>query len=92
MTPTSLPLSGWSTSLRCAALETLIDGLRKKYPLATIGFVTPWRVDRPGFKEIIDEIRGVCAAKSVQLLDMASLGVIDPNDPALPLQVFPRPQ
>ncbi|MDE6532290.1 MAG: SGNH/GDSL hydrolase family protein [Muribaculaceae bacterium] len=75
----------------CKGLDTLLSGLREKYPEAKIGFVTPWAVDRQYFKEVTDQIRKACAAHGVPVLDMASMGVIDVNNPEFRARYFQGP-
>lgn len=51
------------------SLDHLLTNLRIKYPHAHIGYVTPWYVDRPGFKEVVDVILEVCDKHNVPVLD-----------------------
>lgn len=75
-----------------AALNTLIDSLRAKYPGVAIGYVTPWAVDRPMFPEVIASIKEVCAKRGVPVLDAASTSGIDPNDPEFRARFFQGPK
>lgn len=75
----------------CKGLDTLLDGLRARYPSAALGFVTPWAVDRPYFAEVTGQIRKACAARGVALLDTSVCGIIDPNDPAFRARYFQGP-
>ena len=61
-------------------LDSLCTGLRQKYPYAAIGFVTPWAVERPGFAEVIQTIREVCASHDFPVLDAARTSGILPMD------------
>lgn len=63
-----------------AGLAGFIDGLRKRYPRATLVFVTPWAVERPFFAEVIAAIKEETAKAGVACYDAASLSDIDPND------------
>ncbi len=51
------------------SVSKLIDNVRMHCPNATLGWVTPWYVDRPGFKETIKIIKKVCRRKHVPVLD-----------------------
>ena len=51
------------------SLVCLIKGIRQHCPKARIGFVTPWDVDRPGFRQVCKVIRKVCKAYNVPVLD-----------------------
>jgi hypothetical protein len=61
----SLAMFADSLSLLC---ERLID----KYPDAKLAFVTPWNVERPGFRQVISKIKDVCASYSIPVFDAAS--------------------
>ena len=61
-------------------LDSLCTGLRHKYPQAAIGFVTPWAVERPGFVEVTQTIREVCASHDFPVLDAARTSGIQPMD------------
>lgn len=65
----------------CTGLDTLLAGLKEKYPEAKIGFVTPWAVDRQYFPEVTQQIREACKAHGIKVLDMAAMNVIDVNNP-----------
>lgn len=73
------------------ALNTLIDSLRVKYPDAAIGYVTPWDVDRPQFKEVISSIKNVCAKREIPVLDAAATSGIEVNNPEFRAQYFQGP-
>ncbi len=62
-------------------LEELCTGLRKKYPEAKIGFITPWGVDRPYFKEVTAEIERICKEYGFPVLNTTSSEIIDVNNP-----------
>ena len=51
------------------SLDLLCHRLREKYPHASIGFVTPWHVNRPGFKSVIKVIHKVCRRHHIPVLD-----------------------
>lgn len=60
----------------------LIDGIRKHCPHAEVVWVTPWYVDRPGFKEVCKTIKQVCRKKKVRVLDnYSSKSIIKLRDP-----------
>lgn len=61
-------------------LDSLCTGLHQKYPQAAIGFVTPWAVERPGFVEVTQTIREVCASHDFPVLDAARTSGILPMD------------
>lgn len=63
-----------------AGLDSLLDGLREKYPDAKIGFVTPWGVDRPYFSEVTSAIKKACSERNIKVLDMTEPGIIDVNN------------
>lgn len=51
------------------SLTTFCQRLRAKYPKARIGFVSPWHVDRPGFKTVIATLREYCQRYGFGFLD-----------------------
>lgn len=61
-------------------LDSLCVGLKTKYPMAKIGFVTPWAVEVPGFTEVTQAIRDVCAQRNIFVLDAARTSGILPMD------------
>lgn len=73
-----------------AGLEELCTGLQTKYPTAKIGFVTPWGVDRPNFKEVTAEIHRVCQKYNIPVLDTTSPAIIDVNNPDFRAMYFQR--
>lgn len=62
------------------SLDVMLKRLSARCPDAAIGFVTPWKVDRPCFQETIYEIKRVCRNNGIPVLDV-STGVIRVNDP-----------
>ncbi len=50
------------------SLRFLISGIREICPKAKIGYVTPWYVDRPGFRKVCETIRSVCKEYDVPVL------------------------
>ncbi len=50
------------------SLEVLISGIERHCPKARIGYVTPWYVDRPGFKQVCKVIKQVCKHHRIPLL------------------------
>lgn len=69
-------------------LQALCAGLRAKYPTAKIGWVTPWGVDRPGFRQVIKTIKKVCPRYGIRVLDASRTSGIRPNDPAFRKRYF----
>ena len=69
-------------------LDSLCVGLRQKYPQAAIGFVTPWAVELPGFVEVTQTIREVCAHHDFPVLDAARTSGIQPMDSTFRKQYF----
>ena len=51
------------------SLDLLIDKVREQCPKARVAWVTPWYVDREGFKPVVKTIKKVCKAKGVPVLD-----------------------
>jgi lysophospholipase L1-like esterase len=58
-----------SVAMFADSLSVLVDLIRQQCPKAKVGYVTPWAVDRPGFKEIHKAILCVCKKKNVPVLD-----------------------
>lgn len=75
----------------CTALDTLLDGIKTKFPNARLAYVTPWAVDRPGFTEVNSQIIKACGQRGILVLDMAALGVIDVNNPDFRAKYFQGP-
>lgn len=75
----------------CTALDTLLDGIKTKFPNARLAYVTPWAVDRPGFTEVNSQIIKACGQRGIPVLDMAALGVIDVNNPDFRAKYFQGP-
>ena len=50
------------------SLEVLLSGIETLCPNARIGYVTPWYVDRPGFKQVCKVIKQVCRRHKIPLL------------------------
>ena len=63
------------------SLDYLCDRLKTEYPNARVGFVTPWAVDRPGFTEVINQIKTTAAKYGFPVLDNAYTSGIRVNDP-----------
>ena len=51
------------------SLAVVIDRIRLQCPHSRVGYVTPWAVDRPGFRGVRRAIVKVCRKKKVPLLD-----------------------
>lgn len=59
---------------------------------AKIGYVTPWYVDRPGFKQVCKVIKQVCKKHDIPVLDNYSGGcVIKVRDAAFRKEYFQSP-
>lgn len=69
-----------SLALFRTRLGSLCTGLRAKYPQAAIGFVTPWAVERPGFAEVTNALREICAKHGFPILDAVNTSGIKPMD------------
>ncbi len=50
------------------SLVTMIKGIKTLCPKAQIGFVTPWYVDRAGFKDVCNTIKKVCKSEGIPVL------------------------
>ena len=74
--------------LLCQRLDSLCMGLRTYYPQARIGFVTPWDVPRPGFKEVNTLIHEVCSKYEIPVYDAARHSGIHVADTAFRKQYF----
>lgn len=62
------------------SLICFLEGVKTLCPNARIGFVTPWNVDAPGFKQVGKVIRKVCKKYAIPVLwNMDKKCVIDPN-------------
>ncbi len=57
-------------SLRMFAdsLEVMLSGIERHCPHASIGFVTPWYVDKPGFQSVCLIIREACRRHHIPVL------------------------
>lgn len=75
-----------------AGLDSLCAGLRAAHPQACIGWVTPWDVDRPYFKEVNEQIHKTCDKYGIPVLDMPSTGIIKVNDPEFRQKYFQGPK
>lgn len=74
-----------------AGLDSLLAGLKQKYPCNPIGYVTPWGVDREYFKEVIAEIHKACDKYGIPVLDVSSPDIIDVNNPEFRAIYFQGP-
>lgn len=73
-------------------LDALCAGLRAKYPGKPIGFVTPWAVERPYFKEVTAEIHRICARYGIPVLDASVTGGIKVDDADFRAKYFQAPK
>lgn len=71
------------------SLDIMLKRLSARFPDAAIGYVTPWNVNRAYFPEVLSEIRRVCRANGIPVLDI-SAGVIKVNDPDFRKLYFQR--
>ncbi|MCR5413200.1 MAG: prolyl oligopeptidase family serine peptidase [Kiritimatiellae bacterium] len=62
-------------------LDELSQKLRERYPMSKIAFVSPWRVDKPYFSEVIELERKNAEKHGFAFCDASALTGIDPNDP-----------
>ena len=51
------------------SLDSLLSQIKEHCPKAQIAYVTPWYVDRAGFKEVVQIIRKVCKRHDVPVLN-----------------------
>ena len=51
------------------SLQLMIHNIHEQCPKARIAYVTPWYVDRPGFKEVCKVIRKVCRRNHIPVLN-----------------------
>lgn len=75
----------------CAGLDSLLSGLKEKYPSKPIGFVTPWGVGRANFNEVIAQIHKACEKYDIPVLDVSSSEIIDVNNPEFRAVYFQGP-
>lgn len=68
-------------------LDLLLKGIKTDYPEAKVGFVAPWQVDRPGFKEVIGYITEACERHSIKLI-AAPESLIDVNNESFRVKYF----
>lgn len=61
-------------------LDELLKGLKRKYPGAKIGWVTPWNVAYEGFPVTISIIEEICRKNDIKVLNAAYTSGINPND------------
>lgn len=70
----------YSVELFSRRLDILLKHIIKKFPSASIGYVTPWNVNRRYFAEVTSEIKRICKSNKIPVLD-ASTSSIEVNDP-----------
>ena len=63
-------------------LDKLCVDLRRKYPKSTIIFISPWRVARAHFDDVIAAERAAAAKHGFAFYDASAQSGVDPNDPA----------
>lgn len=72
-------------------LEALCDSLIGKYPAAKLAFITPWNVERPGFKQVIETMEEVCASRSIPIFNAAKESGIYVGNEAFRRRYFQSP-
>lgn len=71
-----------SVAMFCDSLSLLIDRVRQQCPQARVAWVTPWHVDRAGFRQVSKAIRKACKQKGVPVLNNCRKGcIIKVRDP-----------
>ena len=60
-------------------LVKFVEGLKAKYPASDIVFVTPWNIDAPAFRQVLECYRKTLPPLGVHLFDAAAIEAIDPN-------------
>ena len=63
-------------------LDNLCVDLRRKYPKSTIIFISPWKVARAHFDDVIAAERAAAAKHGFEFCDASAQSGVDPNDPA----------
>lgn len=74
------------------SLQRLCDCLIEKYPTAKIAFVTPWNVDRPGFRQVITTIVEVCGDNGIPVLNAATTSGIHVRNDEFRRRYFQAPK
>lgn len=70
-----------SAAVMMERIDVFFKKLTEDYPTAKIGYVTPWRVDKPYFPEVIARAKECCTKYGIKVFDAAAEDfVIDPND------------
>lgn len=80
-----------STDVLMERLDLFCKGLKKSFPKAKIGFVTPWGLNGPNFPEVIAAIHSTCDAYGIKVLDAAETSGILVNDPDFRRKYFQTP-
>lgn len=71
------------------SVSLLIDRVRQQCPQARLAWVTPWHVNRAGFRQVSKAIRKVCKKKGVPVLNNCRTGcVIKVRDPEFRREYF----
>ena len=58
-----------SLQMFCDSLDLLLTRIHAHCPKARLGWVTPWYVDRPGFRPVVKAIKRICRKHHVPVLD-----------------------
>lgn len=71
-------------------MDELLLGLKRNFPQARIGWVTPWNVEYKGFPATIAIIKEVCQKHGIPVLDAAQTSGVNPNDATFRSKYFQR--
>lgn len=69
------------------ALDSMLKRLVKRYPMAAIGYVTPWNVNRAYFEDVTNTIKSICKSNGIPVLD-ATKSTIEVNNPIFRKKYF----
>ena len=75
-----------------AAVPKFLANVKKHYPQAKIVWITPWQVDKPGFKEAIAAIKAGCEQEGVPCCDATAFTGIQPNDAEMQKKYYQAPK
>ena len=80
-----------SLSMFADSLELMLSNVEKHCPKAKIGFVTPWYVDRAGFKPVVKVIQKICKKHHIPVLcNYSKKSIIKVRDEEFRKQYFQR--
>ncbi len=66
----------------------MLDGLKQHYPNAKVALISPWRVERPFFADVIAVEKEECQKRGIAFCDSSELTGIAPNDEATRKNLF----